>query len=270
MVGKFTECSETFTWQWSSSKFSNFLVCRKNSTHSFRSKCSVWLPVQRMSRSLFSRLIFAFVVDSVHAFKLKFSVSKARSPASSIRMVNLNCDWFFKLVKILLWNVHATFAILQCEQAIFQDVGLTTKLLSLLHHLSRSTDFLRIFNAGLLKKSSMPVFSSQEIFYWIIFARQTYCLCCLSDKVSITVYLLWHETVINWVIWEKFRSIIVMWCDVPNQFWSQALKPAILLRDGVLKRTHSSWGFQPTWAHIFHPHHFAELGIAVMNMPLHL
>lgn len=81
--------------------------------------------------------------------------------------------------------MRATFAILQREQAIVQDVGLTTKFFSLLRHLSRSTEFLWIFNAELLKKSSMPVFSSQEIFYWVICARQTYCLCCLSDKVSI-------------------------------------------------------------------------------------
>lgn len=78
--------------------------------------------------------------------------------------------------------MRATFAILQREQAIVQDVGLTTKFFSLLRHLSRSTEFLWIFNAELLKKSSMPVFSSQEIFYWVICARQTY---CLSDKVSI-------------------------------------------------------------------------------------
>lgn len=101
LVGKFTQCSETFDWQWSSSKFSNFCswVCRKNSTHSLYSKCNVWLQVQRMSRSLFSRLSFAFVVDSVHAFKLWFSVRKKRSMASPIWMVNLNRDWFFKLVK---------------------------------------------------------------------------------------------------------------------------------------------------------------------------
>ena len=146
--------------------------------------------------------------------------------------------------------MRATFAILQHEQAIVQDVGLTTKFLSLLHHLSRSTEFLWIFNAELLKKSSMPVFSSQEIFYWVICARRTYCLCCLSDKVSMSIYYdarLWT----NWVIWEKFRLIIVMWCSKP--VLAPSFKASHSLRDSVLKRTHLSWGFQPTWAHNYYP-----------------
>lgn len=58
--------------------------------------------------------------------------------------------------------MRATFAILQREQAIVQDVGLTTKFFSLLQHLSRSTEFLWIFNAELLKKSSMPVFPKRS------------------------------------------------------------------------------------------------------------
>lgn len=165
--------------------------------------------------------------------------------------------------------MHATFAILQREQAIVQDVGLTTEFFSLLHHLSRSTEFLWIFNAELLKKSSMPVFSSQEIFYWVICARQTYCLCCLSDKVSILLSIYYDARLwTNWVIWEKFRLIIVMWCSKP--VLAPSFKASHSLRDSVLKRTRLSWGFQPTWAHIIHPHHFAELGIAVMNMFLHL
>ena len=130
----------------------------------------------------YSRLSVAFVVDSVHAFKLWFSVRKKRSPASPIGMVNLNCDWFFKLVK----NSSLECACYFCHLAAWtSDSPGCRKFFSLLRHLSRSTEFLWIFNAELLKKSSMPVFSSQEIFYWVICARQTYCLCCLSDKVSI-------------------------------------------------------------------------------------
>lgn len=167
LVGKFTQCSETFTWQWSSSKFSNFCswVCRKNSTHSLCSKCIVWLPVQRMSRSLFSRSSFAFVVDSVHAFKLWFSVRKKRSLASPIGMVNLNCDWFFKLVK----NSSLECACYCCHLAAWTSYSpgcrADHKVTLSLAHLRRSTEFLWISNAEFLKKSSMPVFSSQEIFY---------------------------------------------------------------------------------------------------------
>lgn len=86
--------------------------------------------------------------------------------------------------------MRATFAILQREQAIVQDVELTTKFFSLLRHLSRSTEFLWIFNAELLKVIHACIFFPRDLLLGNLCKANILSVLSFRQGINITVYLL--------------------------------------------------------------------------------